>query len=91
MKAKTNQELRKEVDRLTKVAADLKRLAHDQYTDIISLRQQVSGVQHESKLDLDAAITIRKALEAEIYGLRKELAQSQSALYTLINKLPETL
>lgn len=59
--------------------------------DLHATRGNLYIAQQEAAKDREAAITIRRALEAETHGLRQELAQAQSALYTLINKLPETL
>ena len=59
--------------------------------DLQATRGNLHIAQQEAAKDREAAITIRQALEAETHGLRQELAQAQSALYTLINKLPETL
>ncbi len=59
--------------------------------DLQATRGKLYIAQQEAAKDREAAFTIRRALEAETHGLRQELAQAQSALYTLINKLPETL
>lgn len=59
--------------------------------DLQATRGNLYIAQQEAAKDREAALTIRRALEAETHGLRQELAQAQSALYTLINKLPETL
>lgn len=56
--------------------------------DLRATQTNLYAAQEEWEKERQHAITIRRALEAETHGLRRELAQAQSALYTLINKLP---
>jgi len=91
MKYKTKSELEAEIGNLTKELEHVRKIGLDQYGDICQLRNRDALLRQQAQGEADQASTIRQALVEEIRGLRQELAQSQSALYTLINKLPETL
>lgn len=91
MKCKTKTELEREIGNLTKELDRVRKIGLDQYGDICELRNRDALLRQEARAEVERAATVRLALEQEICGLRQELAQSQSALYTLINKLPETL
>lgn len=91
MKYKTKSELEGEIDKLIREKGVLNKVIEGQTVELCDLRDKSMDRMTGDKAEIERAATIRRALEAETHGLRQELAQAQSALYTLINKLPETL
>lgn len=91
MTYKTKSELQEEIDQLRRINLSLKESLELKQLDCDNLREQFLKTDRVLGNERHSHFTTRTNLEAETNGLRAELAQCQSALYTLINKLPETL
>lgn len=91
MKEKTKQDLLNEltmVERERRTLRESFTLEQQHHRDT---RHALYNTQQDFNRERNQHSETQRALRNENAALRKELAQAQSALYTLINKLPGTL